>query len=74
MEELYHLIKKMQFFVSHIYREGNSCADRLAGHGISNHCFTLWDDAPCFIIDDFNLNRFSLSFYLNSFMFSWVLV
>lgn len=28
-------IRSMRFYVSHIYREGNTCADRLANHGLS---------------------------------------
>ncbi|MCI23312.1 heat-shock protein, partial [Trifolium medium] len=31
---------------SHIYREGNSCADRLANHGHSLDSFMWWDTAP----------------------------
>jgi len=38
---------------SHIFREGNNCADKLAnhGHGVTNPFW--WDVLPTFIIQDF---------------------
>lgn len=35
-----NLTKKMLFHVSHIYREGNPCADKLASYGIHSHKFS----------------------------------
>jgi hypothetical protein len=32
--------------VSHIYREGNECADKLANIGLSLDTFQLWDHLP----------------------------
>lgn len=57
------LTKKMRFHVSHIHREGNSCADKLASYGIQSHSFTWWDLPPSFISEDFFRNRFSLPYF-----------
>ena len=45
-------ISRMNFKVSHIYREGNSVADSLAKHGVSSSIssFSWWDSAPFFVI------------------------
>lgn len=50
----------MQFKVSHIYREGSSCADKLASHGVLSKCFSWWDLVPDFIRIDFYHNRLGL--------------
>ena len=39
----------MSFLVGHIYREGNTCADRLISHGIDENGFCPWDFVPSFI-------------------------
>lgn len=57
------LTTRRSFFASHVYREGNSCADGLAIYGTLNHCFTWWDLVPSFIKDDFYRNRFFLPSY-----------
>lgn len=50
----------MQFAVTHIHREGNCCANKLAGYG-SRHSGTIWWDlAPDFIKEDFDRNRLGL--------------
>lgn len=43
--------------VSHIYREGNNCADRLAAFGLANRNYTWWDSIPSSIRPDFFRNR-----------------
>jgi ribonuclease HI len=40
------MLKGMRFIVSHIYREGNPCADSLANVGLSTSSFVWWQDAP----------------------------
>ena len=41
--------KGMNFLVSHIYREGNVCADALANLGLDITGFLWWQDAPIII-------------------------
>jgi len=45
------MTQNMRFFASHIYREGNTCADGLANHGLSLSSLDLFwfPDAPNFI-------------------------
>lgn len=57
------LTKKTHFIASHIYREGNTCADRLASHGLALQGIFWWDSLPDFLRKDFFRNRFSLPFY-----------
>jgi hypothetical protein len=38
---------------SHIYREGNTCADKIANHGHLLDNIHWWDSIPPFIRDDF---------------------
>jgi hypothetical protein len=47
----------MNFFVSHIYKEGNCCADGLANIGLIIDSFTIWYELPQVIRDSFNDNR-----------------
>lgn len=54
------LSRHMIFFYSHIYREGNACADTLASFGLSVGDFVWWDFVPNFIWDDFNHNKIGL--------------
>lgn len=57
------LVSNMIFRVSHIYREVNACADKLASFGVVSRCFTWWDLVPNFIRDEFFRNRFNLPSY-----------
>ncbi|KAK2361038.1 hypothetical protein QL285_086244 [Trifolium repens] len=56
-------ISNMNFFVSHIYREGNHCADKLAGLGLTLPGFTWWNQIPPQLRDDFGRNRLGMPFY-----------
>ncbi|CAJ2645702.1 unnamed protein product [Trifolium pratense] len=47
----------MNIIVSHIFREGNHCADRLANVGLNLDKLTLWNDIPFVIKDSFESNR-----------------
>ncbi|MCI14817.1 RNA-directed DNA polymerase (Reverse transcriptase) [Trifolium medium] len=48
----------MQIIFSHTFREGNSCADKLASHGLSIVNFQWWSSLPHFAYDDFIKDRF----------------
>ncbi|CAJ2671835.1 unnamed protein product [Trifolium pratense] len=47
----------MNIIVSHIFREGNHCADRLANVGLNLDRLTLWNDILFVIKDSFESNR-----------------
>lgn len=51
------ITKSMQLRISHIYREGNCCADMLASYGGSRMGIIWWDLIPNFIRDDFSHKR-----------------
>jgi ribonuclease HI len=57
------LISNMNFYVSHIYREGNHCADKLANLGLSLPTFTWWDHIPHVLLDDFGRNRLGMPYF-----------
>lgn len=48
-----YLSRKISFLSSHVFREGNTCADLLANHGIGISGFCWWDSIPSFIKDEF---------------------
>jgi ribonuclease HI len=56
-------ISNMNFFVSHIYREGNHCADKLASLGLTLPGFTWWNQIPPQLRDDFGRNRLGMPSY-----------
>ncbi|CAL0301660.1 unnamed protein product [Lupinus luteus] len=58
-----HSISLIKFKVSHIYREGNSCADLLANCGVKFKTDCWWNTTPSIISQDLNRNRNSLPFY-----------
>ena len=47
------LVKQMNFFVSHIYREGNSCADGFASLGLALSSFVWFPSLPADIRHDY---------------------
>lgn len=53
----------MGFIATHIYRKGNSCADRLANYEISNLDFVWWNSLPNFIRHEFCHNKLRLPNY-----------
>ncbi|KAF1876325.1 hypothetical protein Lal_00029673 [Lupinus albus] len=60
-------ISSMRFKVTHIYREGNTCAERLVAFGVYSQLYTWWDVTPKIILEEFNKNRLGLPKYrLNS--------
>ena len=52
-----HLLSSMNFFVTHIYREGNKCADILANVGLSIASYSWFSQAPPEINLDFVKNK-----------------
>ncbi|XP_019431606.1 PREDICTED: uncharacterized protein LOC109338757 [Lupinus angustifolius] len=57
------LLSSMDCIVSHVYREGNSCADKLAIYGLHHKIFSLWNFVPNFLLEDFSRNRMGLPNY-----------
>jgi len=55
------LSKEMNFMVSHIFREGNGCADSLANFGLSCTKFVWWNFPPSCISDEVVRNMLSFS-------------
>jgi ribonuclease HI len=53
----------MEVMVSHVYREGNSVADKLSKLGVHVTNFTWWNTSPSSIWDDIARNRDGLPFY-----------
>jgi len=59
----------MNFVVSHIYREGNHCADRLANFGLSIQGISFWYYVLVIISNSFVNNKLGLpSFRFISFL------
>ncbi|KAF1872450.1 hypothetical protein Lal_00016748 [Lupinus albus] len=63
-----HGISSMRFIVTHIFREGNTCADRLAAFGVTSRVYTWWDVIPRFIFEEFNKNRLGIPNYRCNFL------
>jgi ribonuclease HI len=61
-ENCLYLTRSMSFFVTHIYREGNFCADRLANIGLSLSFYSLawWIDIPDIIRREYIRNRLGM--------------
>jgi len=60
----FFLCKDIVLVISHIYREGNFCADKLANvDALSRDSCTCWDSIPIFVRNEFLRNRTSLSYY-----------
>ena len=58
-----HLLSSMIFFVTHIYREGNQCADKLAAIGLTLNSLFWWDQLPSQARLDFTGNRIGLPYF-----------
>lgn len=57
------LASKMNFIISHVYREGNTCVDKLANFGVDNHGFNWWYLPPSFIRQEFSINKLGMPKY-----------
>jgi ribonuclease HI len=58
-----HHIRDFRFRFSHIYREGNTCADRLANAGFFVDGVVWWDQLPSCSRDSFSRDRVGLPNY-----------
>lgn len=56
----------MNFVISHIYREGNRCADMLASKGLESPGVTIWLELPDFLKDLFIHDRLGLPIFRRS--------
>jgi ribonuclease HI len=54
------LLKNMNLLVTHIYREGNDCADTLANIGLNLDNFIFWNEAPVEICVSLSRNKLGL--------------
>ncbi|MCI42534.1 ribonuclease H protein, partial [Trifolium medium] len=54
---------QMNFLISHIYREGNHCADKLASLGLAVNEYTWWSSPPICIREELTKNRLGLPSY-----------
>ena len=45
--------RDMNFIVGHIYREGNTCVDKLVSYRTNIQDFCWWDFVPTFIFEIF---------------------
>ena len=50
----------MDFLVSHMYREGNQCADHLANLGLSCNVLTIWLQIPTSLNSLFVQNKLGM--------------
>ncbi|GAU36890.1 hypothetical protein TSUD_220590 [Trifolium subterraneum] len=57
------LTKSMNFMVSHVFREGNFCADSLANVGRTLNSLTFWYEIPPFLKGYFEVNRIGKPFF-----------
>ncbi|CAL0326745.1 unnamed protein product [Lupinus luteus] len=53
----------LNFHISHIFREGNSCADKLANFGLESKTNTFWRSIPSIIQEVYSRNRLGLPSY-----------
>lgn len=57
------LMKDRNFVISHIYREGNCCTNKLTSFEINVNGFVWWDGLPSFVRSDFSRNRLGFPNY-----------
>ncbi|XP_019430038.1 PREDICTED: uncharacterized protein LOC109337513 [Lupinus angustifolius] len=50
----------INFHILHIFREGNTCVDKLANYAIDYRHNSSWNKSPTFIKEDYNRNRLGL--------------
>jgi len=61
-ENCLKLTQNMRFYATHIYREGNSCADNLANFGLTLSSLDLFwfDTVPDFVRGEYIKNRLGM--------------
>jgi len=52
--------RRMNFLVTHVYREGNRCADALANFGLNVNHLTIWLEIPSFIRSHYAQDRLGM--------------
>jgi ribonuclease HI len=57
------LLISMNFFVTHIFREGNTCADKFANLGLSILTINWWSQPPFHIREDIVRNMLGLPYF-----------
>lgn len=62
-ENCSHLTSSISFFITHIYREGNHCVDKLASISLALNTFFWWDHLPSQLEMDFARNRLCLPYF-----------
>jgi len=62
-ENCLHITRSMNFIATHIFREGNTCADVLANFGLSVAHLRVWLNIPDCIRETFGKNKLGLPFY-----------
>ncbi|XP_019427135.1 PREDICTED: uncharacterized protein LOC109335456 [Lupinus angustifolius] len=63
MNKCMNTMLDMQVKVSHIFREGNACADKLANFAVNSRSDSWWNYPPSFIYHEFNRNLLLLPNY-----------
>ncbi|XP_058776768.1 uncharacterized protein LOC131651114 [Vicia villosa] len=58
-----NIVTNWNFLVSHIFREGNSCADALVNHELTLPDYTFFSSIPSFLRADFVKNRLGMPFF-----------
>jgi len=53
-------LKQMNYVISHTYREGNKCTDKLASFGLDIQGLTIWLEMPSFIGSMFGQDRIGM--------------
>ncbi|CAL0306454.1 unnamed protein product [Lupinus luteus] len=56
-------LESMNFIISHIFREGNACADKLANYSVNNRTNSWWNILPDFIREELYRNAMKLPNY-----------
>jgi len=54
------ILKKINYLITHIYRKGNKCANKLASLDLDNQGLTIWLEVPIFLNSLFVQDRIGL--------------
>ncbi|XP_019435871.1 PREDICTED: uncharacterized protein LOC109342316 [Lupinus angustifolius] len=57
------ILNVLNFRVYHIYREGNTCVDKLASFRVNSMVNSWWNSTPSFLLHEYNRNRLLLPNY-----------
>lgn len=62
-ENCLRITRSMNFLATHVFREGNTCADVLANVGLTASHLRVWLDIPDCVRETFGKNKIGLPFY-----------